>query len=112
MAGDDQASTIYTALADVETSIDEGDALQGAPPAAAGDGAAGKAAPGAAGEQAGIPHRWQVVGMMALSFVLCNMDKVRAAWAERVEAREGAASRRRLRVHPQGCSVANMLQSR
>eukprot|EP00887_Chlorella_sp_A99_P002760 scaffold6.g2760.t1 len=24
----------------------------------------------------GIPHRWQVVGMMALSFVLCNMDKV------------------------------------
>lgn len=22
-------------------------------------------------------HRWQVVGMMALAFVLCNMDKVR-----------------------------------
>lgn len=26
--------------------------------------------------ESGIPHRWQVVGMMALSFVLCNMDKV------------------------------------
>lgn len=24
----------------------------------------------------GIPHRWRVVGMMALAFVLCNMDKV------------------------------------
>lgn len=24
----------------------------------------------------GIPHRWQIVFMMALSFVLCNMDKV------------------------------------
>lgn len=27
-------------------------------------------------QQDGIPHRWRVVGMMALSFVLCNMDKV------------------------------------
>lgn len=25
-----------------------------------------------------VPHRWRVVGMMALAFVLCNMDKVRA----------------------------------
>ena len=25
-----------------------------------------------------IPHRWRVVGMMALAFVLCNMDKVRS----------------------------------
>ena len=31
-------------------------------------------------QRRGIPHRWQVVGMMALSFVLCNMDKVRF-WA-------------------------------
>ena len=23
-----------------------------------------------------IPHRWRIVGMMALAFVLCNMDKV------------------------------------
>lgn len=86
MAGDDQASTIYTALAGMETSMDEGDSstqaatLQAAA-AAAGDGAAA-AAPAAAqqqGEQAGgVPHRWQVVGMMALAFVLCNMDKVGA----------------------------------
>lgn len=74
MAGDDQASTIYTALADMETSMDDGDASQGAA-AAAGGGAAAEAAPAAA-ESGGIPHRWQVVGMMALSFVLCNMDKV------------------------------------
>lgn len=24
----------------------------------------------------GMPHRWRVISMMALSFVLCNMDKV------------------------------------
>ncbi len=23
-----------------------------------------------------IPHRWRIIGMMALAFVLCNMDKV------------------------------------
>ena len=23
-----------------------------------------------------IPHRWRIVGMMSLAFVLCNMDKV------------------------------------
>lgn len=26
--------------------------------------------------QGGIPHRWRVVAMMAVAFVLCNMDKV------------------------------------
>ncbi|KAL4421693.1 hypothetical protein ABPG77_010637 [Micractinium sp. CCAP 211/92] len=79
MAGDDQASTIYTALADMETSMDEGDASQGAPGAAAagsGDGAAAEGTAAAADQAGSIPHRWQVVGMMALSFVLCNMDKV------------------------------------
>lgn len=85
MAGDDQASTIYTALADMETSMDEGDASQGAPGAAAagsGDGAAAEGTAAAADQAGGIPHRWQVVGMMALSFVLCNMDKVRCVgWA-------------------------------
>lgn len=63
---DDQASTVYTALQDLETSYDEGDGA-----AAPGGGAAA-----AAEQQGGTPHRWQVVGMMALSFVLCNMDKV------------------------------------
>ena len=29
-------------------------------------------------KQPRVPHRWRVVGMMALAFVLCNMDKVRA----------------------------------
>lgn len=29
-------------------------------------------------KQPRVPHRWRVVGMMALAFVLCNMDKVQA----------------------------------
>ena len=77
MMGDDQASTMYTALEGMESSFDEGDlAAQGSSGAAA-----AAAAPAAAAEQqqqGGVPHRWQVVGMMALSFVLCNMDKVGA----------------------------------
>lgn len=35
-----------------------------------------KAAAGAPGPKKGLSHRWQVVWMMALAFVLCNMDKV------------------------------------
>lgn len=73
MMGDDQASTMYTALEGLESSFDEGD-LQ-----VQGDGTAAAAASAAppAEQQGGVPHRWKVVGMMALSFVLCNMDKVR-----------------------------------
>ena len=79
MMGDDQASTIYTALEGLESSFDEGD-LQaqgsGAAALAPGQQGDGAAAPAAEQQQGGVPHRWQVVGMMALSFVLCNMDKV------------------------------------
>lgn len=32
-----------------------------------------------------IPHRWRVTIMMALAFVLCNMDKVSAHRKERGE---------------------------
>lgn len=33
--------------------------------------------PAAASEKKGLPQRWRVTIMMAVSFVLCNMDKVR-----------------------------------
>jgi hypothetical protein len=26
----------------------------------------------------GLPHRWRITVMMAIAFVLCNMDKVRS----------------------------------
>lgn len=45
-----------------------------------GDASAGSLQPGAAAAakpaQGGMPHRWRVVAMIAVAFVLCNMDKV------------------------------------
>lgn len=85
MTGDDQASTIYTALADMEMSVDEVEAAQSSPGTPPLSRAAAEqqrteaavAATAAAEDRAGgIPHRWKVVYMMAASFVLCNMDKV------------------------------------
>ena len=35
-----------------------------------------KAATGSQPPEKGVPHRWQIVFMMAAAFVLCNMDKV------------------------------------
>jgi ACS family sodium-dependent inorganic phosphate cotransporter len=101
--GDDQGSTIYTALANLyelgsfdesqfeaETYAREGKAGKASnksstvvapvetPEVLAAVGAAAEpvAAESSSTEDLGAPHRWQVVGMMALSFVLCNMDKV------------------------------------
>lgn len=80
MMGDDQASTMYTALEGLESSFDEGDLqAQGSGAAALAPGQQAGGAAAAAEQQGGVPHRWKVVGMMALSFVLCNMDKVRDA---------------------------------
>lgn len=48
--------------------------------AAAADPTAGKDTPPAPtsgkNDKGGVPHRWQVVGMIAVAFILCNMDKV------------------------------------
>ena len=108
--GDDQGSTIYTALYNLyeRGSFDESqfeaetyarEAKPGSSPSSSSsssssqpletDGilaAAGEAASYSSSrsttsgdeepEFKGAPHRWRVVGMMALSFVLCNMDKV------------------------------------
>ena len=101
ISGDDQGSTIYTALANLHTqgSFDESQfeaetyareassngssedevpvqaqsAISAAAEAALRE---GKEPGGGVPEEKGLPHRWRVVGMMALSFVLCNMDKV------------------------------------
>lgn len=81
--GDDQASIMYTALNPALSSSDEDFVL----PLASGEDlpSTAAAAPTAeavpAEEQGGVPHRWQVVTMMALAFVCCNMDKVRLARA-------------------------------
>lgn len=88
MMGDDQASTIYTAQADLGSSMDEADLAtvpyQAAPGGvAAADAGAPPLAPG------GIPHRWKVVSMMAASFVLCNMDKVNCCCCNNALQRNG-----------------------
>lgn len=74
ITGDDQGSTIYTAVSHVPTSSDEEDNIVAAA-------AAGALTAEAPLQRGGLPHRWQVVGMMALAFVCCNMDKVRGGGA-------------------------------
>ena len=83
--GDDQGSTIYSALSGLESAA--GDLMakaEGATSKAAGSAAPASDAPesqnGKPPEspqgQGSVPHRWIIVGAMALAFVLCNMDKV------------------------------------
>jgi hypothetical protein len=100
--GDDQASTIFTALSEVpppsvlENAEEElaktADQLaarlgsaQGASSTAVDAVAAAStngAMPGGPQQQKPkVPHRWVIVGAMAAAFVLCNMDKVRTAAA-------------------------------
>ena len=50
------------------------------PQGASGSGASSNG-PGPEEKPLRVPHRWRVVGMMALAFVLCNMDKVLAPWS-------------------------------
>lgn len=96
--GDDQASTIYTALSNVEAAAasviekaeqkleadgaagDRALSEQGASTATEGGGSASTngARPDPQQPPPKVPHRWVIVGAMALAFVLCNMDKVRA----------------------------------
>ncbi|KAK9916910.1 hypothetical protein WJX75_008641 [Coccomyxa subellipsoidea] len=84
--GDDQGSIIYSTLSSIEASA--ADALQKAQKAA--DGSVEPSTSGRGDEPTAssngimpdpkkkppVPHRWVIVGAMALAFVLCNMDKV------------------------------------
>ena len=85
--GDDQGSIIYSALSDIEEAA--AGALQKAEealddavtPSTSGRGTSGPAESlnGSMPDPKGkppVPHRWIIVGAMALAFVLCNMDKV------------------------------------
>ena len=71
--GDNQSAAMLAALSTDETSssdsVDEPEGSKassnGAPPPPDDD-----------KSKVFIPHRWRIVGMMALAFVLCNMDKV------------------------------------
>ena len=101
LPGDDQAALVFSALQEVEEAAEAAAAAllsggaasgtqssangtgpslaQGAPPSgpesSGGSGGGGNPGPEVEKPQR-IPHRWRVVGMMALAFVLCNMDKV------------------------------------
>ena len=90
ITGDDQGSTIYSALAHLgalgsfDESQFEAETYSREATGGSGEGSSGETSvdDASASEQpamapkGGIPHRWQIVFMMALSFVLCNMDKV------------------------------------
>lgn len=102
--GDDQASIIFTALSEVERSAasvieraeerlarsaaDSASRLSsesGASTAAVDANGAARsngASPGSQQKPPKVPHRWVIVGAMALAFVLCNMDKVRPGFAQ------------------------------
>jgi hypothetical protein len=85
ITGDDQGSTIYTAVSHVPTSSDEEDNIVAA---------AGALSAAAPLQRGGVPHRWQVVGMMALAFVCCNMDKVKGGHRGLGACTRAASSRR------------------
>ena len=83
--GDDQGSTIYSALSGLETAAEELIAkAEEATSKATGSSSPGKGGaeskngvpPGGPERKGPLPHRWIVVGAMAMAFVLCNMDKV------------------------------------
>jgi MFS transporter, ACS family, solute carrier family 17 (sodium-dependent inorganic phosphate cotransporter), other len=93
ITGDDQGSTIYSALAHLGAlgSFDESQFEAETYSREATGGSGSDSSSDVAREaqvdsteatsltmepKGGIPHRWQIVFMMALSFVLCNMDKV------------------------------------
>ncbi len=86
--GDDQGSTIYSALSGLESAAEElmakadeaSSSLTGTSQPASGidDGSQSNGtSPGDPKFRGPVPHRWVIVGAMALAFVLCNMDKVR-----------------------------------
>ncbi len=92
LPGDDQAAMIFSALSEAEGAAASaprgtgGDAASSSNGAGLGVRAGGVASTSSSGGGGGpedqpqrIPHRWRVVGMMALAFVLCNMDKARRA---------------------------------
>lgn len=85
--GDDQGSVIYTALSDIEeaaaTVLEKAEEVldDAVKPSTSGRGnGPAESLNGSMPDPKNkppVPHRWVIVGAMALAFVLCNMDKVR-----------------------------------
>lgn len=72
--GDNQSAGAYAALRSTDELSSSGsfDELQDSTTKPSSNGAP----PPDNKPQPRIPHRWRIVGMMSLAFVLCNMDKV------------------------------------
>ena len=80
LPGDDQQGLIYSALHNSDDAAAAALKIEAAAQQEKGEGAQGNGAdpsnPNPGPSKGRVPHRWQVVGMMSLAFVLCNMDKV------------------------------------
>ncbi len=78
--GDDQGSTIYSALSDIEDTanslVNKEEDPSSTSTADKQDASLNGSSPNQNGKGP-VPHRWVIVGAMALAFVLCNMDKVK-----------------------------------
>lgn len=72
--GDNQSAGAYAALRSADE-LSSGDSIDMPADASIKPSSNGAPPPGDQ-PQPRIPHRWRIVGMMALAFVLCNMDKV------------------------------------
>lgn len=95
--GDDQGSTIYSALSGLESAAgnliakadEASSSITGTSQPASGidDGSQSNGtSPGDPKPRGPVPHRWVIVGAMALAFVLCNMDKVHPPFLSRTVA--------------------------
>ena len=73
--GDNQSAGAYAALRSTDE-LSSSDSFDEPEHSSAKPSSNGAPPPGEK-PQARIPHRWRIVGMMALAFVLCNMDKVK-----------------------------------
>ena len=80
LPGDDQQGLIYSALHNSDDAAAAALKIEAAANKEKGEAAEGNGAdpsnPNPGPSKGRVPHRWQVVGMMGLAFVLCNMDKV------------------------------------
>ena len=83
LPGDDQQGLIYSALHNSDDAAAAALKIEAAAKKEKGEAAQQNGAdpnnPNPGPSKGRVPHRWQVVGMMSLAFVLCNMDKVSGA---------------------------------
>ncbi len=73
LPGDNQTGAMFAALSQDEDSTSSSDS-EDAHPSTSKSTSNGR--PPDNKPEPRIPHRWRIIGMMALAFVLCNMDKV------------------------------------